>query len=111
MNNNGYGMIKQTQETWLESRYHASDQKSLYFPDIGQIAKAHGIDYIEKITDLSEFGKIKRALNYDGPSLCDVSIHPEARIYPKLTFGRPIEDSSPLLSREEFKKNMIIKYD
>ena len=29
--------------------------------------------------------------------------------YPKLLFGKPIEDSDPLLEREEFYKQMIVK--
>ena len=30
------------------------------------------------------------------------------KIIPKLQFGKPIEDLSPLLPRSEFKKNMIV---
>ena len=31
------------------------------------------------------------------------------KIIPKLTFGSPLEDLSPPLSRQEFTENMIIK--
>ena len=31
------------------------------------------------------------------------------RVQAKLVFGRPIEDSSPLLPREEFRANMIVE--
>ncbi len=107
MNNRGYGMIKQTQETWLGSRYMASSEDSFYLPDIPGLARAHGVERTESVLDIRELEKkIRGTLNYEGPALCDIGIHPDARIYPKLAFGRPIEDSSPLLEREEFLENM-----
>ncbi len=110
MNNNGYGMIKQTQETWLNSRYVASTKKSFFLPNFRELAKVHGIKKTEIIKNHSELEeKIKKTLDYEGPVLCDVRIHPNSRIYPKLDFGKPIEDSSPLLERDEFYKNMIVK--
>lgn len=110
MNNSGYGMIQQTQETWLNSRYEASTKKSFHLPDFIQLAKAHGINNTETITNHDELEKgIEKVLEYDGPVLCDVKIHPKARIYPKLAFGRPIEDSEPILERKEFLKEMIVK--
>ncbi len=110
LNNEGYGMIKQTQETWLDSRYEASTKKSFHLPDFGKIAKAHGIEKTLTIKNHSELKqKIQETLDYDGPVLCDVKIHPGSRIYPKLEFGKPIEDSSPYLDRKEFLQNMIVK--
>jgi acetolactate synthase-1/2/3 large subunit len=103
-------MIQQTQEVWLNSRYEASTTESFYLPDYSKIAEAHGIKKTIIIKDHSELKKgIKETLEYDGPILCDVRIHPKSRIYPKLSFGKPIEDSEPLLSREEFLENMIVK--
>lgn len=109
-NNCGYGMIQQTQETWLNSRYIASNPDSgVPVPDFIKIVEAYGIK-TKLITNHNEIREaIKETLNYNGPILCDVRIHPKARIHPKLTFGRPIEDSEPLLPREEFYKNMIVK--
>ena len=110
MNNEGYGMMKQTQEIWLDSRYVASSKESLYFPDLRKIAEAHGIKKTLSIKNLDELKeKIRETLDYEGPVLCDVAIHPNSRIYPKLTFGRPIEDSAPLLNRSEFYENMIVR--
>ena len=109
MNNGGYGMMQQTQEVWLGSRYEASTKKDFDLPDFSEIARAHGIQKVEKIDSHKNLYKqIKKVLNYDGPVLCDVKIHPKARIFPKLSFGKPIEDSEPLLERKEFLENMII---
>jgi acetolactate synthase I/II/III large subunit len=110
MNNFGYGMIQQTQELWLNSVYAASDfDHGLAIPDFIKIAEAYNIptETIYSYNELDE--KLSKVLAKDGPILVDVKINPKARIYPKLAFGRPIEDSEPLLDRDEFKNNMIIK--
>lgn len=109
-NNQGYGIIKQTQDTWLESRYFASSfEFGLKFPDFKEIAKACGLkaESIRNHSEISE--KIRSVLNTDGPILCDVKIKPDSKIVPKLEFGRPIEDSSPLLGRKEFLENMVVR--
>jgi acetolactate synthase-1/2/3 large subunit len=110
LNNNGYGMIKQTQEIWLEGRYHASTPASFYIPDVTGLARAHGFKNIGKIGNHAELdSEIEKMLNCYGPCFCDVKIDPNSRIFPKLTFGKPIEDAEPLLDRNEFLKNMIVK--
>ena len=40
--------------------------------------------------------------------LLSFDLNPNQKIIPKLQFGNPIEDLSPLLSRKEFKENMLI---
>ena len=111
MNNNGYGMIQQTQETWLNSRYVGSCFCSGGLPELDfiKIAASYGIPAIEinNHTELRE--KIRKVLDFNGPVLCNVRIHPKARIYPKLSFGKSIEDSAPFLPRDEFKNNMVVK--
>jgi len=110
MNNDGYGMIKQTQETWLDNRYAGSSFESgLPEVNIEKIAQAYGIKTISINTHQELKEKIREVLDSNEPMLCNVKINPKARIYPKLTFGKPIEDSEPLLSREDFNKEMIIE--
>jgi len=109
-NNRGYGIIRQTQDTWLDSRYYASSLEfGLGFPDFREVAECYGIktEIIKNHRELTE--KIRNVLDADGPILCDVEIKPDSNIAPKLEFGRPIEDSSPLLDRREFSENMIAK--
>lgn len=110
INNNSYGIIKQFQDVWLESRYEAScPEKGCSFPDFIKVARAYGIatEVIEKHIDLKD--KIKKVLAANEPILCDVRIPSDQKIIPKLEFGRPIEDSVPLLDRDEFSANMIVK--
>ena len=48
INNNGYGLIKQTQDTWLNSRRVGVDSGSgLAMPNLVKIANAYGIKTVE----------------------------------------------------------------
>ncbi|KKU88894.1 MAG: Acetolactate synthase [Candidatus Gottesmanbacteria bacterium GW2011_GWA2_47_9] len=71
LNNHSYGIIKQFQEMYFNSRYEGTTPKSGY-----------GVPDFIKIDD--------------------------AKLIPKLSFGKPIEDLSPELPREEFLANMLI---
>ena len=108
INNGGYGIIKQTQDTWLGSRYVASDPKSgLGFPDFGKIAAAYKMKVMQADNHKYLNRVIRRVLDYNGPVLCDVKLNSAEKIVPKLEFGRPLHDLSPLLPREQLKANMI----
>ena len=43
------------------------------------------------------------------PEVIELKLSKNQKIIPKLQFGNPIEDMSPLLPRKEFFKNMDIK--
>ncbi|MBT4079562.1 MAG: thiamine pyrophosphate-binding protein [Candidatus Marinimicrobia bacterium] len=111
LNNKEYGIIKQTQSTWLDSRYVCSDRESgVSSPDFVKIAKGYGIkcESISRHDELED--KIKAVLSYqEGPIICDVAILENQEILPKLSFGRPLEDMYPHLSKEELEQNMSFK--
>lgn len=110
MNNHSYGIILQFQDMYFDGRHAASRPESGYtVPDFLKIASAYGIasEQISHHGELRE--KIKSVLAAPHPVLCDVSLETEQRLVPKLEFGNPIEDLSPLLDRKEFRENMIIK--
>ena len=108
INNYGYGIIKQFQELYLGSRYEATG-KGYSAPDFIKVGKAYGVKtvLIKHNTELSK--KIKEVLRHKGPVICDVRIYPLQKLIPKLEFGKPIEDLSPVLPRDEFRKNMLVK--
>lgn len=110
INNHSYGIIKQFQEMYFEGKYIATTPKSGYsVPDFIKIGKAYGLK-TETISNYKELvSKIKKTLSYKGAVLCDVIIPDDSKLVPKLEFGKPIEDLSPLLSRDEFMNNMINK--
>ena len=51
---------------------------------------------------------LKKVLNSNSAEFIEVMIRNNQKIIPKLSFGDPIEDLSPKVSRKEFKSNMII---
>lgn len=108
--NEAYGLIKQFQDVWFESRYEATcPEKGVGMPDFVKVARAYGLEatVIENHEGLRE--KIRNILVFPGPILVSVKVRGDEKVVPKLEFGKPIEDASPLLGREEFKQNMIIK--
>jgi acetolactate synthase-1/2/3 large subunit len=109
INNDGYGIIKQFQELYLNKRYEASiSSKGVTNPNFKKISNAYGINYNE-IKNNKQIDKVlDKILNSKKPEFVNVIIDPNQKIIPKLQFGKPIEDLSPLLPRLEFKKNMII---
>ena len=110
INNEGYGLIKQTQDMWLNSRRVGVDKKSdLAMPDLKKVSKAYEIETLE----IKNHNEIDRKINYiiksKKPILCNVVVNENQRVIPKLEFGRPIHDLSPRLSEKEIKKNLNLK--
>ncbi len=101
MNNHGYGIIKQFQDSYLESRYEASG-KGYGMPDLAKLSQAYGLDYvsIDKVEDIDSKLFVKT-----GARLVDMQLHPHTLIEPRLEMGRPINDQSPYADRAEFAAN------
>ena len=107
INNKGYGMVKQTIDTWLDGKYVGCDEQSgLSLPDFQKVSKSYGIDAVEinNHNDLKE--KLEYTLNYKGPILCDVKLDPNEKIAPKVKAGSPIHKMLPALTDDEIKSNM-----
>lgn len=110
INNHGYSMIRQTQDQWFNSRYVASTvEGGLAFPDFVKVAKAYGYKTLTINSNREVPERIREVFSNEEPIFCNVEIHPNHRVVPQVKFGRPIEDSEPLLDRQEFFKNMIVK--
>ena len=108
INNKGYGMVKQTIDTWLEGKYVGCDEKSgLSLPDFQKVTKSYGIECVEinNHNDLKE--KIEYMLNNRGPLLCDVKLDSKEKIIPKTKAGSPLHKMLPALDEDEIQSNMI----
>ena len=88
----------------------------MYFPNTEKIAHAYGIKYISVKTNDKLDDIFRCFLNTNDAIICEVFCCIQQRT-PKLssvknddgTFSsRPFEDMEPFLSRDEFKKEMII---
>jgi len=119
LNNQGYASIRNTQNSYFEGRYVASDTSSgLTLPNIMKIADAFGIPSVQIENHRNIRKKVREVLDLDGPVICDVILSFEHVTAPKLLsyqkkdgsfVSKPLEDLYPFLDREEFKANMIIK--
>ena len=109
INNQGYGLIKQTQDTWLNSYYSGVDKKSgLSLPNFISVAKAYKIKTMKLRQNSNLKNKISKALKIKGPIVIDVLVDPKAKVKPKIDFGKPLHDMSPPLNRELL--NSILKF-
>jgi len=109
LNNHGYSMIQQTQQQWLGARYHASSVSGgLAFPDFVKVARAYGFKTLSIAKNEELVTKLRKVFTLPGPVFCNVEIPARHGMIPQVKFGRPIEDSEPLLDRKEFLHNMIV---
>jgi acetolactate synthase I/II/III large subunit len=106
MNNSSYGIIKQFQDSYMDSRYTAS-QVGYSTPDFGAVAQAYGLDHrrverLEELTpDIFERGAI----------LIEIVLSDQTLIEPKLEMGRPINDQYPYLTQNEYEHgNRFVDY-
>lgn len=110
LNNNGYGIIKQFQGLYLNNRFEATG-KGVSNPDFKKISLAFNIDY-NLLKTHNDLKKLKKIIFSKKAEVIEINIKSNQKIIPKLQFGKPIEDLSPLLPRNEFLKNMSNKiYD
>jgi acetolactate synthase-1/2/3 large subunit len=107
MNNSCYGIIKQFQDAYFDSRYIATEEQDYSVPDFIKIANAYGIKAVE--ANKGNYKKvIELALKEKGSILVNVIIDREQKLTPKLEFGNPLEDMSPYLEDIDIQNNMII---
>ncbi|MEM6812436.1 MAG: thiamine pyrophosphate-binding protein [Pseudomonadota bacterium] len=100
-NNYGYGIIKQFQDSYCESRYDATG-KGYSCPDFKNIANAYDLEYheIKSVDDMKQ-----SIFDEKVATIIDVKLHPNTLIEPKLEMGRPIHDQFPYLDDAEFETN------
>ena len=110
INNHGHSMVQQTQEMWLKGNYYATSvEGGLASPDFVAIARAYGFPADTLSLNEEIPAKVAAALASDGPYFLNIEIASTQRLAPQVKFGRPNEDADPLLPREEFLSNMIVK--
>lgn len=110
LNNHGFSMIQQTQDQWLGSNYHASSvEGGLGFPDWVALAKAYGFATHTIASNQAALSGVAAILDAPGPAFVNVELESKERVIPQVRFGRPIEDSEPLLDRKRFLAAMIVE--
>ena len=115
-NNDGYLMIKHTQNALFSGRRSGVDEVSgVSCPDFSALAKAFDIPSFQ-IRTWEDFDVIiPQVQEIDGPVICEVFMHPQQTFVPKLSLAiqkdgtlisPPLEDLSPFISRAELAQNM-----
>ena len=87
LNNEYVGMVRQWQDAFFEGRHMASEYN--WMPEFDKLAQAFGaqgwrVDNYDEVADA-----VEEALAYDGPSVIDFHIDPEANVYPMVASGAP----------------------
>jgi acetolactate synthase-1/2/3 large subunit len=97
LNNFGYGIIKQFQDTWFDGRYEATG-KGYSQPDFKAVVEAYGLAYrrIEKADDI-----LMEDIQSSEGIVFDVILHPNTLIEPKIDSGNPLHIMSPALDLTE----------
>ena len=98
-NNFGYGIIKQFQDAYFNSRYFASGE-GYSQPDFKKIASAYGIEYklIKSISDISKIKFTSRT------QIFDLFLSPDSLITPKTEMDRFIHDQFPYVADGSISK-------
>ncbi len=108
LNNKCYGMIKQFQEQYFNSRFQ-STVGDYSCPDFQEVVSAYKIPAMKVSEDSRLHESFKKLFKDKNPMFLEVSIDPNEKALPKLSVNRPIEDQEPLLSLDELKSNMSIE--
>ena len=96
LNTYGYGMVKQTIDTWLKGNYVGCDLKSnLSLPNYQKVFRSYKIKSIIINNNDNLKKHILKVMNYDGPIMCELKIDPNQRIEPKVKFGSSLDKMLP----------------
>ena len=118
LSNRGYGAIKATQTNLFDGHLVACTEDSgLSIPPIAKIAAAYGLKtiIIQNNSELEE--KVKEALDYPGPVICETMTPIGLTAFPKQVSykrsdgqmeSKPLEYMNPPISDEEMLQNMLI---
>lgn len=117
-NNDGYLMIKHTQNALFKTGYVGTDRSSgVSCPDFSKLAAAFGIPAFQ-IRHWEECdATLAQVQAATGPVVCEVFMHPEQLFSPKLSLvaredgslvSPPLEDLSPLLARATLRNAMLV---
>lgn len=116
-NNDGYLMIKHTQNALFKSGYVGTDKSSgVSCPDYSKIGAAFDIPTFQIRTWDECDTTLEKVQAADGPVICEVFMHPEQIFSPKLSLvsredgslvSPPLEDLSPLVPRDVLERAML----
>jgi acetolactate synthase-1/2/3 large subunit len=117
LNNQGYASIRTSQMRYLGRLTGADAMSGLTLPELGRVAMAYGLSFVQIGDQCDLAGQIKNVLNIPGPVVCEILTPPDEQRAPSMIsmqrsdgsmVSKPLEDLWPFLDRQEFLSNMII---
>ena len=90
-------MVRQFQESYFSNNLQ-STVKGYSAPDFSKLAKSYGITSLKIKDNIEEVNSIKKLIDSEGPSLLEILISSESKVYPKLAFGRKFGEMEPDIS-------------
>ena len=103
LNNNGYGIIRQFQDNYLNSRYFGTCEY-MKNTSLKKISNGYGCSYI-KIKKNSDIDKnLKKIFSSKKTFIVEVAIDQSHKIIPKIEYGNDLENMSPKPDEEQIKK-------
>jgi acetolactate synthase-1/2/3 large subunit len=117
-NNDGYLMIKHTQNALFKAGFVGTNKASgVSCPAFSKLGAAFDLPTFQ-INHWEECDAVLEAVQLaEGPLICEVFMHPEQLFSPKLSLvvkedgslvSPPLEDLSPLLPREQIERAMLV---
>jgi acetolactate synthase-1/2/3 large subunit len=102
LNNQGYGIMKQFQDSYFGGRYTATSSSDVY-------GKPEGVDFVEiaRAYGIEAHRTLDVKISTQGPVLYDVPIDADQKIFPKLEFGNSLENMTPYMTH--LHKHMIVE--
>ena len=117
-NNNGYLLIRVTQNNFLNGRHIGIDKESgVSFPNLEKISNAYGIDFM-RIDNIEELDtKLNQLMAHQGAMICEVICPGNQLLIPRVAsmqkedgtmVSMPFDDMFPFLPRDEYIANCIV---
>jgi acetolactate synthase-1/2/3 large subunit len=117
LNNNGYLLIRLTQDNFLGGRHIGTDKDTgVSFPNLEKVATAYGIKYLSLTHSNNWVSKINQIFTEPGPVICEVISPPDQILIPRVAsksledgsmISMPYDDMFPFLPREEYLENTV----
>ena len=117
-NNDGYLMIKHTQNAIVSGRRAGTDKSSgLSCPEYESLVQALGFNYLSLHKKDKSNEILQEFLNADSPIVLEVFMYPDQLLVPKLSVSitadgklvsPPLEDLSPLIPLKLLQENLLV---
>jgi acetolactate synthase I/II/III large subunit len=112
LNNNGYLLIRLTQNNFLGGRHIGTDKDTgVSFPDLSKLADAYGMKYMRIDRTEGLESSIMPIFSEEGPMICEVMSPTNQILIPRIASKKldngsmvsmPYDDMFPFLPREEY---------